>query len=50
MCKLLLQLEASLDQFNIDQFKMACEVLIEVLQGNTSGKKSTTLLETKRLP
>ena len=44
---LLLHLEQVLDTHNIGQAELACEVLIEVLQGNTSGVNSEALLDTK---
>ena len=47
VCKLLLAVEGSLDASNLGQARLACEMLIEVLQGNTSGRNSNSLLETK---
>jgi len=49
VCKLLIELEAHLDKANLAQAELACAMLIEVLQGNTSGMNAEMLLETKLL-
>ena len=47
MYNLLSHLEPVLNKDNIAQANLACIMLIEVLQGNTSGVNSESLLETK---
>lgn len=47
VCNLLLALESSLDAANLEQAKLAVEMLTDVLQGNTSGKNAESLLDTK---
>ena len=47
ICKLLLQLEASLDASNIRQIELCANLLVEVVQGNKSSHNVRTLLDTK---